>query len=63
LTHGRPALLTAALAAAAFAANDAAVTFAGRVCESCRSRRVVSLDSPIGRELARDYAHNVGYEQ
>lgn len=49
------AFLTVALLVAAALVNETAVMFAGRPCERCRSRRVIPLDTPIGRELARDY--------
>lgn len=49
------ALLTTALLAAAALLNETAVMFAGRPCERCRNRRVIPLDTPMGRELARDH--------
>lgn len=52
------ALLTLALLTGAVLLNETSIMFAGRPCEHCRSRRVIPLDTPMGRELARDY-HNL----
>ena len=49
------ALLTLALLTTAVLLNETSIMFAGRPCEHCRSRRVIPLDTPMGRELARDY--------
>jgi hypothetical protein len=49
------ALLTVALLALAALLNETAVYVAPRVCEHCRSRRVVPLNTPRGREVAVDY--------
>jgi hypothetical protein len=49
------ALLTLALLIGAVLLNETSIMFAGRPCDRCRSRRVIPLDTPMGRELARDY--------
>jgi hypothetical protein len=48
-------LLTLALLTGAVLLNETSIMFAGRPCEQCRSRRVIPIDTPMGRELARDY--------
>lgn len=49
------ALLTLALLTGAVLLNETSIMLAGRPCEHCRSRRVIPLDTPMGRELVRDY--------
>jgi hypothetical protein len=49
------ALLTAALLAFAALVNETAIYVGPRVCDRCRSRRVVPVDTPRGREVAIDY--------
>lgn len=55
------ALLTVALLALAALLNETAIYVGPRVCEHCRSRRVVPLDTPKGREVAIDYL-GAGYD-
>jgi hypothetical protein len=56
------ALLTLALLTTAVLLNETFIMFSGRPCEHCRSRRVIPLDTSMGRELARDYHGMPAYE-
>ncbi|MEO8382591.1 MAG: hypothetical protein ABI779_23220 [Acidobacteriota bacterium] len=49
------AFLTLALIALAVLLNETAVYFGPRLCEHCRSRRVVPVNTPRGREIAVEY--------